>query len=282
MESPGLGQQVFWKTVSKTFAPFLVDGPDAAEKPPDNRDALINALQVRLQAYEARVANLEKFKTYFFELKAKYTSAAELSKQLQDEVGIVIDYEHQSPVLRETLRILQEENAQLEGQLSLVEQEFNNIMRNLQVTTDRSGLPAPVTGIAASMAHIGQGVEQVKGFVSGQERQIRELTEVISELKVELSEKQRLHLMLNELTDKHVELTSAIGIIQEENGFLQGEISMLLERELQDKEAAENAMAACRRELETQREACGALEQKYVAMEREYLAAYEENKRLRG
>ena len=270
----------FWAEIRTALTPFLPD--TSAEKSMKDQARLITALQTRIQAYETRVANLEQFRTNFFELKEKYAGAIDLGQQLHSEVGKALGEDDQPPELRDAMQKLQEENTRLEGQLSLVEQEFDNIMRNLQAATDRSGLPDAESGITTSMDNIGEGVEKIRGVIATQEDRIQELTGIISELKLELTDKERLEGAVNELKQKHTELTGVIAIIQEENDFLQEQISTLLKQELDDRNSAEKQVDVLTRELEQQRASYAELEKKYAASEPAYLAAYEENNRLKG
>ncbi len=273
--------QKLWNGIAEALGPLLPDPAAAAAS--DSQARLVNnALQARLQAYETRVANLEQFRTNFFELKEKYADAIGLGQQLHSEVGKAFSEDQQPPELRAAMDELKEENSRLEGQLSLVEQEFDNIMRNLQTATDRSDLPPAQPGIASSMDNIGQGVAKIRGVIRTQEHRIHELTGVISELEIELSDKERLDSAVDELKQKHTELTNVIAIIQDENDFLQEQISALLKQELEDREKSDAKTDALRQELEEQRDAYIELEKKYAAIEHEYLAAYEENKRLKG
>jgi len=274
IDSSGPDREKFWAGISEALRPLLPDTPAAG----GDQSGLIGALQARIQAYESRVANLEQFRVNFFELKAKYADAIGLGRQLHTEVGKAIAEDQQSPELREAMEKLKEENTRLEGQLSLVEREFDNIMRNLKAATDRSDLPPSESGIATSMDNIGQGVEKIRGVIGSQEQRIHELTGIISELEIELGDKQQLELLVGEFREKHAELSSVVAIIQEENTFLQEQISALLKLELEDRESTN----ALKQELQEQREAFVELEKKYVAIEHEYLAAYEENKRLKA
>ena len=280
IDSCGQDRGAFWAEISAALGPYLPDIKEDSED--DDRERLITALQMRLQAYETRVANLEQFRVNFFEIKRQYADAIGLGKQLHAEVGKALPQAEQPPELRDAMDKLEAENVRLEGQLAHVEQEFDSIMRNLQAATDRSQRPASQSGIATSIDSIGQGVVRIKKVILAQENRIHELTGVISGLQLELGDKQRLEQAVNEFKDRQTELTNAIVIIQNENESLQEQLASLMRTDAEDQGKVRERIKALRQELEEQREAYIALEKNYATMEREYLAAYEENRRLKA
>ncbi len=282
IDSSGPDEKKFWELIADTLKPFLPmeDPPDETAK--GDQTALIEVLQSRIQAYEMRVANLEQFKDRFFALKDKYENTRELNGKLHVEIERALPDEEQSPELKETLQRLKEENGHLESQLALVEQEFQNIMNNLRAATDRSDLPKPELGITNSVDNIGEGVGRIKDVIASQEQKIRELNGMLSELELELEQQQRIKDAFDELQTKHDELNNAISIIQEENDFLQEQISALLKQELEKDGESSDAVEKLQQELNEQLKAYADLETRYAAMEHEYLATYAENEKLKG
>ena len=280
LDSHGRYRDKFWAEISDALSPYLrnLREPFAG----GDREQLIEALQMRLQAYETRVANLEQFRINFFEIKRQYGDAIGLGKQLHAEVDKAFSQAEQPPELREAMDKLKAENVRLEGQLAHVEQEFDSIMRNLRAATDCSQLPASRSAILSSMDSIGQGVIRVKKVILAQENRIHELTGVISGLKLELGDKQQLEHAVNEFKSRQRELTDAIVIIQNENESLQAQLSSLMHRDADDQNSLRERIKALHQELDEQRSAYIVLEKDYATMEREYLAAYEENKRLKA
>lgn len=269
-----------WNHLSESLGAFL---PVEAEPPvpaeaDSGQSALVTALQTRIHAYESRIENLEQFKEFFFDLKEKYASMKAIHGQLRTEWENAVPEADQTPEMKAVLDQLQSENERLEEKLHFVEQEFNNIMENFS-SADSAGDQGALN---VSMENIGDSVKEIKNVIRSQEGQIDELQRVISGLQLELEEKQSLDSVLGKLRDKNEELDSVISVLQEENTFLQEQISALLKQELANQEELEASHRQLNTEMDSQLKAYAELEQKYAAMEQEYLAAYAENQKHRN
>ncbi len=282
IDNSGLDEEKFWTLISDRLKPFVPAEDTPGETANEHQSALIEALQSRIQAYATRVANLEQFKDQFFAIKDKYANTRELNGRLHAEIERALPEDEQSPELKETLQELRQQNAHLESQLGLVEHEFNAIIANLCTATDRSDLPKPELGITNSVDSIGEGVGRIKHVIAGQEQKIKALNGMLSELELELAEQDRIKDALEELQAKHGELSNVIGIVQEENNFLQEQFSTLLKQELEKDRQSSASIERLHQELNEQVRAYADLENRYAAMEREYLVTYAEYEKLKG
>lgn len=280
IDSSGQDEDKLWAQVGESLAEFLPKDETAAPVP--DQTAMITALQTRILAYQQRIANLEQFKEHFFNLKLQHSETRIVNQRLHDEVEKAIPEDDRSPELQDALQVLQDENVRLEQELSHVEQEFDNIMRNLNSSIQESKTDKPDIALTNSMDSIGNKVDTIRQFVNSQDEQIKTLNGIISGLQIELEDKQRIQESIEKLQAQNDELGNVIDITQEENTFLQEQISALLKQELETSASQELALEQLQAELDTQLQAGSELEARYAAMEKEYLTAFEENQRLKG
>ncbi len=262
-EHGGADRDRFWRSVAEQMTPLLPPAAQApaADPPPDGETVRAEAEQLRKN---------------FGDFKQLCEQTANLGEQLEAQVNSALPAAEQ-PQVGELMAALKEENARLVEKLSLVEREFDAIMLNLE--TAAAHKPSPAARDQGEAAE--QDIAEIDDLLHARQQQIEELNRVIDELKLELADKQRLSEMTAALNEKNTDLMNAIGQLQEENNFLQEQISALLTQELEDEKKLEDSHEEMERQLHAQREAYAELEKRFAAMEAEYLAAYEENKRLK-
>jgi len=280
IDSCGLDEDKLWAQAGESMAEFLPT--DETDEALPDQTTMITALQTRILAYQQRIENLEQFKEHFFALKMRHSEAKIVNQRLHDEVEKAIPEDDRSPELQDALRVLQDENSRLEQELSHVEQEFDNIMRNLNSSVQASQTDKPDIALTNSMDSIGEKVDTIRQFVDNQDEQIKTLNGIISDLQLELEDKQRIQESIDTIQAQNDELSNVIDITQEENTFLQEQISALLKQELETSATQERALEELQAKLDNRLKAHSELETKYASMEKEYLTAFEENQRLKG
>lgn len=288
--------EVFWEQITTQLSALLPAATDAstnnaqaaAEDPV--KDELIRSMQERIENYEARLGNLETFKQMFFDLKQKLNESQELNQQFHDEITRTIPVEMQSPEMQAMLERLREENTALEEQLQHVEKQLYIIMHHAGHTTttggkDHGAEPETSKQRLDSMSDVAMHIEtemtQIRDIISNQKRKISELTSHIDELQLEVNEKDHIKRELVKLADRNEEMNRVLDVLEEENTFLQEQISALLRQELRDSERSKENLSEYENQLLAKEKALNALEKKYTDMEQEYLTVYNENEKLK-
>jgi len=270
------GDEAFWTRMSELLAaclPAPVD-TESVENSEDEPDSEVEALRARIQAYETRVSNLEQFKQLFFELKMKQINSKSLEEKIRTEVGKAIPEQEQAPELKDMLSSLREENHTLEEQLGHIEHELDDILR--------AAGPAGSGEAPASNASTGvvDDVENIRQVISQYKMHVHELNGLIMNLKLDVKDKESLEKYAEQQKSQYEELQAAMHHLEEENDFLQEQISALLKQEL-EKEAQIKADAEeVKGKLDARLAAYAELEGKYAEMEQSYLAVYQENRKL--
>jgi len=266
VEQAGEDEDRRWDILQEELAPLL---PGEIQKS-DEGKAQVEALHLRVRSYEQRLANLEKFRTLFFELKSQLADSSVRNEKLHTEVRRSVPVEEQSPELKKLLEELENENRQLNDQIEHVEDVFEDIIHHAT-----EPMEAGSENIAGKLSGIDRGVESIRNIIVRQEARIGELVSMVTEKDIALSDREQLQQMLEELREANQEMETVISVLGEENTFLQEQISTLLTQELGKDEEY-------RQKLEKQEEAYAELSDKFSAMEKEYLQMYEENRTLKG
>lgn len=288
VDGSGVDEQKLWSSVSAVFADWVPDEalaePGTDEAPAST--AMVAALQQKLAASRQRIANLEQFRDNFFDIKLRMEAGQVLNQRLHDEIDKSVPREEQSPELRSAMDELKSENETLMQQLQHIQQEFSEIIEDLG--EQESGLSADVgvSGLAnmeqikgdldGSFENLDEGVEQIRQVIVVQEQRIQELHGMVEGLQLEVGDKQRLQACIDELNDKSRELTDVIAVMEEENTFLQEQISALLQQELIKEQEAKAELAQHQQQLEEHVRSSAELEKKYADMEQKYLDLYSE------
>jgi len=110
-------------------------------------NARLAELQFRLRTYLERINNLEGFKTQVFALTEKLRLSRETIQQLETELEKHLPAESRSAELESALQNMREEKRQLEDQISVVEQEYETLMKNVEFLQQRGDADTP-TAIA--------------------------------------------------------------------------------------------------------------------------------------
>lgn len=272
-DQAGADEDRLWTLLEEGLTPLLPD----EQQEDETESKLVESLRLQLRSYEQRLANLEQFRTLFFDLKSQLADSSARSEKLQTEVRRAVPVEEQSPELKEVLEELEHENQQLNEQLEHVEAAFSDILHE-------AAEPVAVASesIAGKMSGIDKGVEQIRHIVSTQERRIAELLAMLTEKEVALEDREQLQQMLEGLREANQEMTSVISVLEEENQFLQEQISALLKQELNNDTAYKQQLEDHHQLLEERQAAYTALSDKFAAMEKEYLQLYEENRTLKS
>ncbi len=281
IDTSGNDEESFWTKIADGLAPLLPQsGNDADSTAEAPRSTVLESLQTQIDAYKARIANLEQFKDRFFELKAKLADSHALNEQVHTEVEKIIPAAEQPPELAGAMARLRQENSDLTAELARVEEEFAALMRNAQAAETRQN--ATNADLNQASGQLERSLDRVKQILVTKEEQISALQGLVNELQLELKEKERLQAAIDDLAAQNKELDNVVTILQDENNFLQQQISALLKEELEKEEKQVRRIQGLQEELDEQIRAFAELEKKYAAMEQEYLAMYEENQQLKG
>lgn len=271
--------EIFWDTLLQNLPP-----------PPDDEGAtalavkeeLIRSLQERVQQYVLRVENLETFKTMFFDLKQKLGESQELNTQFHDEITRTIPVEMQSPEMQDMLERLREENTSLEELLQHVDQQLRSIMSQAGVASHgQDQRKASLDGMSGMVMHIESEMAQIRDIITGQKTRIGELTLQVDNLQLEVNDRDHLKRKLQALAKRNMEVDKAMDKLEQENRFLQEQISTLLSQELLSAEQTKEKIREYEIQLLTKEKALNELERKYAAMEEQYLSVFNENEKLK-
>lgn len=274
-------EEKFWSRMMELL-PGRVPAPDDPEvdaSAAEDQSSLVEALQTRIQAYETRVANLEQFKQLFFEIKLKQVNSKGLEDRIRTEVEKVIPEQDQTPELRVVLSTLREENHTLEEQLNHIEQELDDVLR----AAGPVGIPQTETSQVAVSSMSGgleDDVENIRRVISQYKNHINDLNGLVMNLKLDVKDKEQLETYTEELKSQSADLQAAMHHLEEENDFLQEQISALLKQELEKEKQIKADAVEVENKLEAQLTAYAELEGKYAEMEQSYLVAYQENQKL--
>ncbi len=273
--------EAFWPRMTELLsgcfpAPVETDKPVSDQ---EDQSSLIEALQTRIQAYETRISNLEQFKQLFFDIKMKQVNSKGLEEKIRTEVDKVIPQQEQTPELRDMLSTLRDENHTLEEQLTHIEQELDDVLRaagpvgNQQTESGEGPVSSQPAGLEGD-------VENIRRVITEYKKHVNELNGVVMNLKLDVKDKERLESYAGELKSQYEDLQAAMDHLEEENDFLQEQISALLKQELEKEAEIKADAAAVKETLEARLVAFTELEGKYAEMEQLYLTAYQENQRL--
>ncbi len=265
MEHSSADTEIFWRSVTEQMTPLLPPAPQQSESAEDASDN------------EAVRAEAEQLRRTFGDFKQMCELSTSLGDQLEEQVNSVLPPREQPQDLTDAMQALKTENVKLSEKLSLVENEFDAIMLNLETAAAHK----PSADTLERGAAADRDMSEIDGLLVERQQQIDELNRAVDELKLELAEKQPLAATATELKEKNSDLMNAISQLQEENNFLQEQISTLLSQELEDEKKLEGTREELEQQLKAQQQAYAELEKRYATMEAEYLAAYEENSRLK-
>jgi len=270
VDQAGADEDRLWGVLAKLLSPLL-PGKE------DSESSLIESLRLQLRAYEKRMANMERFRDLFFDMKRQLAENNARGEQLQVEVCRAVPAEEQSPELKTLLSNLEQENRQMSEQLENVEDAFTDILQQVSAPVGTDG-----DSIAGTLSGIDRGVENIRTIIATQEKRITELAALLREQEAELTDKEKLELTLKSVEESNQELETVIAVIEEENQFLQEQISMLLTQELERNRKDAEEKEALRKQQEAQQAAYAELADKFATMEREYLQMYEEQQKMKG
>ncbi len=269
VDQAGADEDRLWGLLARALSPLL-----PADE--NSESSLIESLKLQLRAYEKRMANMERFRDLFFDMKSRLAENSARGEQLQAEVRRAVPAEEQSPELKTLLSNLEQENRQMSEQLETVEDAFTDILQQVSASVETDG-----DSIAGTMSGIDRGVENIRAIIATQEKRITELAALLKEQEAELTDKEKLELTLKAVEESNHELETVIAVIEEENQFLQEQISMLLTQELERNRKDAEEKEALRKQQEAQQAAYAELADKFAAMENEYLQMYEEQQKMK-
>ncbi len=120
-------------------------------------NARLAELQFRLRTYLERINNLEGFKAQVFSLAEKLRKSRDTIQTLEEELARHLPAEQRSAELEAALQNIRDEKQQLEDQLSLVENEYETLMKNIEVLQQQSQSgenTPPAADVAAIQAEL--------------------------------------------------------------------------------------------------------------------------------
>lgn len=281
-------REAFWQGIVEELQRLFANYETVSDEHDDLKDEIIASQAERIENYEARLENLEAFKSLFFDLKGKLYESQELNQQFHDEITRTIPAEMQSPEMKEMLERLSQENTELEKQLQYVEQELQAIMSSagelttsIISSTEADDQRTRLNGMSDVSRHIETEMVQIKEIISNQKKKIRELNLNLDELQLEVNEKDYLHAEMKKLEGKNEEMAKILEVLEEENTFLQEQISVLLKQELDNNETTKFKLQEYEKLLLAKEKALNEIERKFGNMEQEYLTMYQENQQLK-
>ncbi len=121
------------------------------------RHRVTRRLTFRLFTYLEQTNNLVGFKAQVFSLAEKLPKSRDTIQTLEEELARHLPAEQRSTELEAALQNIRDEKQQLEDQLSLVENEYETLMKNIEVLQQQSQSgenTPPAADVAAIQAEI--------------------------------------------------------------------------------------------------------------------------------
>ncbi len=268
-----------WRAVQDAGRDFwtVYRGPEGADVQARETRRLEQALQrerererhlvQQLEAAQKRLANLEKFRELFFEMKAQLENSRSINVRLREAVDRHVPVEQRPGELRELLEHLEEENRKLAGEMEAVESALDEMLRaGPEQMTAESG----TMDLAALSSGIGQRLLVLR-------RNYARQAELIDALRTQLQEATGLDAgkpareLIEELEAAQLDLKQQVVRLEEENDFLATQISMLLRQELETEQEHEQEKALLEEALDKARQALTRSENEVVELERKLL-----------
>ena len=221
----------------------------------------------QLEAAQKRLANLEKFRELFFEMKTQLENSRSINARLRDAVDRHVPVEQRPGELRELLQHLEEENRKLAGEMEAVESALDEMLR---VGSERLTEEPGSVDLAALSSGIGQRLLVLR-------RNYVRQAELIHALPTQLQEATGLDAgkpvreLIEELEETQLELRQQVVRLEEENEFLATQISMLLRQELETEQEHDQEKALLEEQLAKAREALTRSENQVAELERRLL-----------
>ncbi len=153
----GEDEHLYWQQIADYF-----DGINQAF------NARLAELQFRLRTYLERLDNLEGFKTQVFALAEKLRRSRETIRSLETELEKHLPAESRSAELETALQTMREEKQQLEDQLSLVEQEYETLMKNVEFLQQQHGSDDAAADASRDLLDELQGYKEENEFLCNQ------------------------------------------------------------------------------------------------------------------
>jgi len=295
----------FWRTLAEELAAVLPrpDKPvqdESLEKMPDIEDVPdpvsegreVTHLKNRLSIYEERVANLERFKELFFDIKPRLEQQEILVERLQSELTEALDQGGEVTMLQATIEQLAYEKSDLQERVA----EMSNALAELPIAQNaggpiESGTPpenlasepsvepespagsSRIEAVGETGRLMSEDVARMREMVGGQEARIRELNTLVGDLRLEVDDKSRLEQICSDLEGRVSDLRGQAESMEQENQFLLEQISSLLKQELIKDEQFATELQRIEERMAGKETDYRELEARYADLERQYLEA---------
>lgn len=256
--------------------PVGEDGTDdadqqAAEQPASESERLAQLMQ--------RIDNLDKFRDRYFELKRRYESLQAAQRNLEYEIDNVLSQEDKDK-LKDALERLAQEKWQLEHELSGIEQALNSVLMGKDPVPVVS--PAAGSRLQESAQRVDASISTIQTVIQDQQATIDNLRTMLDGVSAEVSDKQGLQDAFDEMSRKFQEMVDAIEILQDENEFLQNQVSQLVHDQADVAEPAfeedqGELILHLRKQVADKQKAYDQLYDKFTQIEAEYLKLEEES-----
>ncbi len=259
-----------WQHVSDLFAPPEVPEPEQieiAEDEPESDNALNKAL--------TRIKRLEKFRDNFFDMKKQLKELEDSKQKLVAQLEALIPEAERSEELLTLLDTMNAQRDRLEAELAQLESQSDALAK----TSSENASPD-------NTAEEGS-VSELEEQLSQQKKKMSELHHLVDSLNLEAENTAALQAELDKVDLSNRDMNMCIQVLEEENQFLQEQIKSLLQMDdndsVYDTKESENNNEELQQEIETLKAALDekdqqikTLQDKYDAMEGEYLTLYEE------
>ncbi len=252
-----------WQHITELFTP----PEETTEEPAEDGDDLAKLRE--------KIKRLEKFRDHFFSMKKQLQELETSRQKLSDQLEALIPEAERSEALQTLLDTMNEQRDRLQAELDQLESQSDELAKTARQDTH-------------SQEEKDETTSELAAQLDKQKRKIFELHHLVDDLHLEAEKAEALQTTLDQFDLANRDMNMCIQVLEEENQFLQEQIKSLLK--LGESESVYQAdttadeknpepqeqLETLRSELEDKNRQIKSLEEKYAAMEQEYLTLYEE------
>ncbi|VAW80084.1 hypothetical protein MNBD_GAMMA15-1209 [hydrothermal vent metagenome] len=257
-----------WQHATDLFTP-----PEAPETEPELVETVEEETSDENSLSKAltRIRRLEKFRDNFFDMKKRLKELEDSKQKLVFQLEALIPEAERSEELLALLDTMNAQRDRLEAELAQLESQSDELAKAGPEKT----------------ASEDDSISELETQVSQQKKKMSELHHLVDSLNLEAENTAALQTELDKVDLSNRDMNMCIQVLEEENQFLQEQIKTLLQADekdsIYDSDKPENNDSELQQEVETMKTALDekdqqirTLQDKYDAMESEYLTLYEE------
>ncbi|HHJ13861.1 MAG TPA: hypothetical protein ENJ79_05720 [Gammaproteobacteria bacterium] len=264
-----------WQQLLRLYAPEPAGEPPPTEETqasvPDETGPAKDGDTKGLAAARERIARLESFRDHFFAIKKQLAELEKEHAHTLTRLGQLLPEAERSHALQQLLDDMSDRQERLQAELAQLESQADELTREQKPQPESLAEPADDSGERAT---------ELSQKLEAQQHEMAQLKRTIDRLENELAEAGKLGEELERMQTANRDMEMCLKTMEEENEFLQEQIRTLLALDDADSvygRAGDNEeVARLQQALQEKDTALAALQEKFDAMEQEYLSLYEE------